>query len=353
MFAYVGSRTTKERNAKGDGINVYQIEPSNGHWHHRQLVGELVNPSFLALAPNGRFLYAVHGDQSEVSAFAIAADSGRLSWLNTQASGGNNPVHLTITPDGKLLIIANYASGNIVALPIAQDGSLGRPAETLGLTGTAGPHRHQQAASHPHQAQFDPVHAFVVVPDKGVDRIFSLRCDRQGGSLQLAVAASVATRDGAGPRHIAFHPEGNFAFAANELDSTITTYAYDRDTGKLSALQIVPSVADRHIGNNTAAEIAVSGDGRFVYCSNRGADTIGVFFFDQQLAELRALEWVPSLGAGPRFFTLSPDGAFLYAANEHGHTVTVFSVHRSTGRLCPTGQTIAVGSPVCIVFSAD
>lgn len=351
IFAYVGSRTTKERNAHGEGINVYRMDPATGNWKHIQLVANLINPSFLTFDRHQRFLYSVHGDQGEVSAFTIDASSGMLTFLNQQSTGGKNPVHLTVDPGNRFLVVANYATGNVASLPINTDGSLESLAYLLNLPGQPGPHKTQQESSHPHHVPFDLDGKFILVPDKGLDKVFSLRLDRHSGELSFASHPPVSAREGAGTRHIAFHPSGEYAYVTNELDSTITTYRYDKKPGELTALQIVSTLPTSFTGNNTAAGIAVSLSGKFVYSSNRGHDSIVVYAIDKNSHTLTPLSWHASLGKGPRFFSLSPSDDFLYAANENTDTITTFAVDKKTGQLQHTGQVIRTGTPVCIVFS--
>lgn len=350
-FAYVGSRTTKERNARGDGINVYSIDAITGKWRHVQLVKDLVNPSFLALDQKAHHLYAVHGDRSEVSAFSIDPASGKLTFINQQATGGKNPVHLLVDPTNKFLTVANYATGSLATLPINEDGSLGPLADLAQLPGEPGPHKTQQGSSHPHQVVLDPAGRFIVVPDKGLDRIFSFQLDRTSGKLSPAPSASVAGREGSGTRHIAFDRRRPFAYVMNELDSTVTTYSYNAASGELRPVQIIPTIPADFTGNNTGAEIAIAPSGRFVYGSNRGHDSIVTFSVNPKNGWLKAVSWQPSRGTGPRFFAVDPAQRFLYVANENSDSIVPFRIDAVSGSLVPTAQTISTGSPVCIVFA--
>lgn len=350
-FAYVGSRTTKERNARGDGINVYSIDETTGKWRHVQLVKDLVNPSFLALDRKAHHLYAVHGDRSEVSAFSIDPASGKLTFINQQTTGGKNPVHLLVDPTNKFLTVANYASGSLATLPINADGSLGPLVDLVTLPGEPGPHKTQQGSSHPHQVVQDPVGRYLIVPDKGLDRVFSFQLDRVSGKLAPAPSDSVAGREGSGTRHIAFDPKRAFAYVMNELDSTVTAYSYSAASGELKPLQILPTVPANFTGNNTGAEIAIASSGRFLYGSNRGHDSIVTFSVDPKSGMLKAVGWQPSRGTGPRFFAIDPSQKFLYVANENSDSIVPFRIDAVTGALVSTSQTIATGSPVCIVFA--
>jgi len=351
QFAYVGSFTTPARNARGNGINVYRVDPASGAWTHVQLVSDLVNPSFLALDRPQRHLYAVHADLTEVSAFAIDRATGTLGFLNRQSMDGKNPVHLSIDPTGRFLVTANYTGGTVALLPIQPDGALGPRADSVKLPGDPGPNRTEQASSHPHDAPFDPSGRFVVVPDKGLDRVFVFKLDAASGKLIANDLPSVQARSGAGPRHVAFHPSLPRAYVANEIDSTVTTYRWDAARGSLAPLQIVPTLPTSFTGNSTAAEIAVAPSGRFVYASNRGHDSIVIFSADKASGLLAPLGWEPTQGSTPRFFALDPSARWLYAANESGDTIVTFRVDPASGKLALTGQIVKVASPVCIVFA--
>jgi 6-phosphogluconolactonase (cycloisomerase 2 family) len=218
------------------------------------------------------------------------------------------------------------------------------------LTGTPGPHRTEQAISHPHHCPFDPSGRFIVVPDKGFDRVFTFRLDTATGKLLPGDPPSVASRAGAAPRHIAFHPARPFAYVINELDSTMTTYAFDPDKGGLKPLQILPTLPPTYTGNNTGAEVCVAPSGRFVYGSNRGHDSIAIFAVDAQTSTLSVVGWEPTQGRTPRYFGLDPSGTELYAANQNSDTVVVFRADQTTGKLAPTGEVINAGSPSTIVF---
>ena len=353
MLAYVGSFTTTKRKARGRGIEVYRVAPASRGWRHVQLVEDLVNPSYLAVDRRGRFLYAVHGDLDEISAFAIDAESGRLSFVNRQRAGGANLVHLAIDPTNRFIVTANYANGTLSVVPIEADGSLGARIRTLTLPGEPGPHKREQTGSHPHHIPFDPSGRFALVPDKGLDRIFVFRLDALQGRLEPNDPPFVETRRGAAPRHIAFHPSLPRAYVINELDSTVTTYRWDGERGELRPLQILPSLPDSFTGNNTGSEIAVAPSGAFVYASNRGHDSIAIFAIERASGGLTPIGWEATQGEKPRFFALTPSGRQLYAANEASDTIVAFRVNRTSGKLTPTGQTIESASPSCIVFSGD
>jgi 6-phosphogluconolactonase (cycloisomerase 2 family) len=351
LFVYVGAFTTPERKARGDGINVYRMDPGSGAWSHVQLLSNIVNPSFLALDREQRFLYAVHADLDEVSAYVIDKQTGQLKPLNRQSCGGKNPVHLAVDPANRFIVTANYGAGSVGVVPIEKDGTLGARTDLVTLPGEPGPNRKEQASSHPHDCPFDPSGRFILVPDKGLDRVFTFKLDNATGKFTPADPPFVATREGAGPRHIAFHPSLPIAYVIDELDSTITTYRYDPERGALQPVQVVPTIPPNFTGNNTGAEVAVAPSGRFVYGSNRGHDSIVIFAVDRAAGTLTPVGWEPTQGKTPRFFTLDPTANFLYAGNQDSDTVVTFRVNKATGKLAPTGQVVKGGSPVTIVFA--
>jgi 6-phosphogluconolactonase len=349
MFAYVGSFTSARRKARGDGIHVYRADAATGAWTHVQHVGDLENPSYLALSPDQRFLFSVHGDADHATAFALDPATGFASMHNRGATGGSNGVRQAVDPTGRFLVVANYASGSVAVLAVAPDGSLRDQHQLVALPGEPGPHPTEQTSSHPHDVVFDPSGRFVLVPDKGLDRVFVFRFDQADGRL-AAAPSSVAARPGAGPRHLAFHPTLAIAWVLNELDSTVATCRWDAEHGTLAPVQLMSTLPADFTGASTSAEIAVAPDGRHVYCSNRGHDSIAIYAADAGDGTLISLGWQPSLGRGPRFIGLDPAGRFLHAANEQSDTVVTFGVDAGSGRLTPTGQVIAVGSPVTIMF---
>jgi len=347
-FMYVGSFTAPDR-GNGDGISVYQ-RTGTGHWMQIQLVKDLENPSFLVTDRQGRYLYAVHGDGDFASAYRIDPATGRLALIAHQATGGKNGVHLTIDASGKALVVANYASGTLAVLPINADGSLAALSDLATLPGMPGPHRIQQPSSYPHHCPFDPTGKFIVVPDKGLDKVFVFRLDAAAGKLTPNDPPWVTTRAGAGPRHVDFHRTRPYAYVLNELDSSMTTYQFDSGRGELKPIQIIPTIPDTYTGNNTAAEIAVARSGRFVYASNRGHNSIVIFGIDAASGRLKPVGWEPTQGLTPRYFGLDPAGANLYAANQESDTVVAFRVNERTGGLTPTGETLDTRTPCTIAF---
>ena len=350
-YAYVGCFTTELRRARGDGIHVYRMDRETGAWTHLQHLGNLVNPSFLILSRDQRFLYAAHGDERYATSFTVDKSTGHLTRLNQADTGGGNGAHLALDPSGRFLVVANYASGTVAVLPVRPDGTLADQVQLAELRGQPGPHRVEQTSSHPHDVVFDPSGRFVAVPDKGLDRVFVFRFDAASGRLAPTEQGSVVARSGSAPRHMAFHPTLPAAWVVNEIGSSVTTYHWDPKTGVLRPALILPSLPPEFTGNNTGAEIIASANGRFVYCSNRGHDSIAIYAADPKTGLLRSIGWTPTQGKGPRFICLDPSQRFLYAAHEQGDTVVTFRVDLATGRLTPTGQVVRTASPVTIAFA--
>jgi len=349
-YAYVGSYTTEARRGHGDGINVYRMDLQTGAFNHLQHVGNLMNPSFVILSKDQRFLYSVHGDGEYATSFAVDEKTGFLTPINQGKTGGRNGVHQAIDASGKFMVVANYATGTVAVLPVRPDGSLGDYIQLAELKGEPGPHRVEQLSSHPHHIVFDPSGNFVAVPDKGLDRVFVFRFDHVSGKLSPTEQGSVVSRSGSAPRHIVFHPKLPYAWVINELNSSVTTYHFDAANGALKPIQVLPALPPDFTGNSTGAEILVPASGRFVYCSNRGHDSVAAYSIDPQTGLLKSIGWTPTQGNNPRYIGLDPTQRFLCATNEQGDNVVIFRMDSTSGRLTPAGQSVHAGSPVTIAF---
>jgi 6-phosphogluconolactonase len=372
--AYVGSYTD-HISGTGAGISVFSIDAHSRRWRLIQVVKATddpsatvdsgnplpVNPSFLTMDHQEHFLYAVHGDSHYVSSFAIDQSTGQLTLLNVVDTGRQNPVSLTVDPSGRFLVVASLdVPGTVITLPIRSDGSLGSIVGDVGFPGTPGPHRTQQLGSQPHQATFDPTGRWLVVANRGLDRVFVLTMDPLTGALALNDPGWVQVREMTGPRHVAFNPMLPYAYSIDELRATVTTYRWDAGHGGLQPLQVLPSQPSTMTGDLRPAEIAVAPSGRYVYASNRSGsgvidpqqpqDTIGVWSVDTDSGLLSPVEWVSTEGYVPRFFTLDSSGRRLYAANQATNTIVPFNVNQHSGRLSRSGNVVAVQSPVCIVL---
>jgi 6-phosphogluconolactonase (cycloisomerase 2 family) len=304
----------------------------------------LENPALFTLNRNGTRLYSVHGGRTLMSAFAVDPATGFLTLLNQVDCGGNNPVDSALDPTERFLVIANYGSGAVAVMPVAEDGRLLPVTQSIPLEGKPGPNPREQASSHPHAVIFDPTGPFVVVPDKGFDRTFFFRF-RDG---KLSSAGFAPSAPGAAPRHTTFHPTLPVLYVNNELDSTVTVFEWA--DGHVNERQVVSTLAAGFTERNTTAEIAASVCGRFLYVSNRGQDSIVQFVVAPDSGSLSYAATFPTGGTRPRFFALGPDGKHLYAANQDSGDITVFHVDQASGSLIPTGVRVEVGSPSAISF---
>lgn len=347
-FAYVGCFTTEKRKARGKGIALFSIDSATGKWTFVEACHAIPNPSYIWLHPTGRSLYSAHGDSSEVCSYARDPQTGKLRLLNKQDTKGDNSSTVEVDASGRWVLLS---TGPGVALfPVNADGSLGPYTELVIPEGEPGPLREEQHGPHPHQATFDRTGKFVVVPDKGLDRIQVFRFDAERG--KLASCDILPARYGAVPRHIAFHPGRPYAYLVAENDSTVFALHWDTATGKLKPFQRVPTIPDTYVANSMAAEIAIHSSGKFLYASNRGHDSIVSYRVDAESGRIETIGWESTRGKKPRFFALDPSGEHLYAANEDSHTIVEFRIDQATGKLTATGQVIETGSPTCIAFAS-
>jgi len=348
-FAYVGCFTSAKRKARGQGIAVFRIDPASGAWSQVEAYDAIPNPGYIALDPSERFLYSAHGDSSEVGAYARDRKTGRLRLLNKQPTGGDNSSTVMVDANGRCVLLS---TGPGVALfPVNDDGSLAPASENIVPPGEPGPWRDEQHGPHPHQAIFDLTGRFVVVPDKGLDKVHVFRFDGARNKLEPCDPPFIKARYGAIPRHVTFHPNRPYAYLINEQDSTVNAYHWDSARGQLKPFQRVPTTPTTYVGDNTGAEIAILPSGKFVYASNRGHDSIAIFAVDQATGMLEPVGWESVQGRKPRFFGLDPGARHLYAANEDSHTIVEFDIDQQSGKLTPTGQIVETGSPTCIVFA--
>jgi len=352
-LVYFGTYTS----AKSHGIYVSRFASGTGRLSAAELAAETPHPSFLAVHPSRRFLYAVgeiagrEGRRAGgVNAFALDRRTGRLAALNQQPSGGLGPCHVEVDKTGRCLLVANYGSGSVAALPIGKDGRLGAPVCTRQHTGSS-VHPQRQAGPHAHCVNVNPANRFALVCDLGLDRVLVYRLDPKHGTLLPNDPPSAAVRPGAGPRHLAFRRDGRFVFVVNELASTLSAFAFDPRRGALAEVETVSTLPAGFAGtNNTCAEVAVHPNGRFVYASNRGHDSIVTFAVDPASGRLGYVAHQATGGRTPRHFALDPTGKWLLAENQASDSVVVFRLDTKSGRLLPTGQAVSVPSPVCAVF---
>jgi 6-phosphogluconolactonase len=348
LTVYVGTYT----DGASRGIYRTSVDLATGRASAPVLAGEAKNPSFLALHPGGRYLYAVSetdevaGEKTgEVLAFAIDAATGELRLLNRQPSRGAAPCHLVVDKGGRNVLVANYGGGNVAVLPIGADGRLA-PASSVRAHEGGGPNAGRQQRPHAHGIYLDAAERFAFAPDLGADRVFVYRFDAAKGTLDPH--GSAALEPGSGPRHMAFHPSGRHAYVINELSSTITTFAYDAAKGELARLDTVKTLPDGFTGTSYTAEVEVSKDGRFVYGSNRGHDSIAIFTVDAATGKLKASGHQSTGGKTPRNFVVDPTGRWLLAENQDSNTIVVFRIDPTTGALKQAGEPVASPMPVCI-----
>jgi 6-phosphogluconolactonase len=356
VIVYVGCYT-----ARGAGIYRYSMNATTGELTLLGVTGDVMNPSFLALDPQRRYLYAVNEianyenrQSGSVTAYAIESD-GDLRFLNRQPTEGRNPAHLSVDPTGRYVMAANYSgtttnTGNIAVLPIQANGQLSAPSDVIIHRGTLGPNTGRQEAPHAHMVLPDFSGRFVLANDLGLDRTFLYRLDGGTGKLISSDPDTLAAAPGAGPRHLAYHPNGKLVFIVHELDNTLRSLSWDSERGILQPIQTVSILPENFMGISTAAHVVVAPSGRFVYASNRGHDSIASFSVNPNTGRMEFLERVWTYGETPRNFAIDPSGNFLYVGHQNTDNITSFRVNQTTGRLTPTGQFYGAGQPVCFVF---
>jgi 6-phosphogluconolactonase len=348
---YFGTYTQAENSGKGIYRSALDLE--TGKLSDPVLVAQARNPSFLEIHPNGKFLYAVsEADRAgSVSAFEIDTATGDLKFLNQRPSGGAGPCHVSIDHAGKNLLVANYGSGSASVIPIEPDGRLAEATGFIQHKGSSvNPNR--QKEPHAHSINVSPDDRFAFVADLGIDKIMIYRLDIEKGTIIGNSPPSAQVKPGAGPRHFAFHPNGKFAYVINEIDCTVTAFAYDSGSGTLTEIQSVTTLPKGFAGSNTCAEVRVHPSGKFLYGSNRGHDSIVVYRVDLAKGTLTFVEHETTDIKTPRNFNIDPMGKFCLVANQDSDSVVVFRIDPETGALEPTGHKISIPKPVCIRFLA-
>ncbi len=350
LLVYIGTYTRTEE----QGIHWLKLDLGSGEL---TAVGKLAgqkNPSFLAIHPNKKFLYAVNeignynGEKAGgVSAYAIDSESGALTFLNQQSSKGGAPCHLSVDATGRNVLVANYTGGSVASLPIARNGRLRKANAFVQHTGSSVlvP---RQSAPYGHSINVSPGNKFAVAADLGLDKVLVYRFDAKKGALTPAGFAKVAP--GAGPRHFAFHPNGKYGYVINEITLTVTAFGWDEGQGRLNELQTITTLPEKRAKGMSTAEVQVHPSGKFLYGSNRGHNTIAVFAIDPMTGELKAVQHQSTLGKTPRNFGLDPTGQFLIVANQSSGDIFTFRINQATGKLTPTGHKIEIPMPVCVKF---
>ena len=348
-LAYFGTYTGK---GKSKGIYVSRFNSSTGKAQDPILAAEIKSPSWVAIHPNGRFLYSVTEGEGtgSVTAFSIDRSTGKLTALNTVSTKGNGPCHLIVDHTGKVLLAANYGSGSTAAFQIHDDGSLSDASSFIQHKGS-GPDKERQEGPHAHCANVSPDNRFALVNDLGLDEVLIFKLDPAKGQITPNDPPFGKVPPGAGPRHLAFAPNGKFAYVVNEMQSSTTAFSWDAARGALTAIQTISDLP-HPVSGNSGAEIAVHPSGKFVYSSNRGHDSLAVFSVNPKDGKLTLVEYAPTKGKTPRGFGIDPSGSYLLAAGQDSDNVVIFKVDKKTGKLTATGQELQVGMPVCVQFLA-
>jgi 6-phosphogluconolactonase len=349
-IAYVGTYTTK---TTSKGIYAFRYDANSGKLTPIGVAAETQDPSWVANHPSGKYLYAVNeaGKNSMVSAFAVDARTGNLTLLNRLPALGEDPCYISFDRTGKYVFVANYTSGNVVVFPIGADGKLGPTTANLRDEGTLGPNKERQEGPHAHWVQTSSDNRFVFVADLGLDRILVYLFNSAKGTLTPNKVPFRPMAAGSGPRHAVFSPDGHF-YVLSEIGSTVETFAYAQQHGIFGYLGVVRMLPAGFTGRNDAAEISIHPNGKFLYASNRGRDSIALFRIDQATGKLTAAGDFSVEGKEPRHFAIDPSGKFLLAENQLSDKIVVFRIDQQTGALTPTGDSPEVPAPVCIAFLA-
>jgi len=354
---YVGTYT--EEGSKSKGIYAYRYDGKTAQITPLGVAAETVNPSWVTLHPNGRFLYAVNEirnylgpNSGGVSAFALDRSSGMLRFLNEVPTRGADPCYVTVDKTGKYVLVANYTGGSTTVFPVLADGKLGEATAFVQHSGR-GTNPARQEGPHAHSIDLSPDNRFAMVDDLGLDELLVYKFDSSRGTLTANDPAFAKVEAGAGPRHYALHPNGKFAYVVDEMGSSVTAFSADLGAGTFHSLQNISTLPKGFSGENDDAEIRVHPSGKFLYASNRGHDSIAVFAIDPVKGTLTPIEYASTQGKTPRSFEIDPTGTLLLAANQKSDNIVVFRIDPGSGKLTATGQVIDVPSPVCVTFLAE
>ncbi|MEQ8784965.1 MAG: lactonase family protein [Pirellulaceae bacterium] len=352
LMVYIGTYTRKDGSR---GVYRFKLNTSTGELTAVGQPAETESPSFLAIHPNGKLLFAVNelsmfdGEKSgAVTSFTIDPQNGALTQVNQQPSLGGAPCHIVVDKPGKHVLLANYSGGSVAVLPFDKKGELSKASSFVQHEGSSVLDR--QKGPHGHSINLDAAGKFAFAADLGLDQILVYQYDQQNGALTANDPPAAEVAPGSGPRHFAFHPGGRFAYVINEIASTVTAFAYNADKGLLTTLQTLGTLPEGFEGRNSTAHIEVHPNGKFVYGSNRGHDSIAIFAIDAKTGKLTAVGHQPTGGKTPRNFGIDPSGKFLLAANQSTNNVVVFRIDQASGKLEPTGHEAEVASPVCVKF---
>lgn len=345
--AFVGTYTDGD----SEGIYTCSLDDEAGTIERVSVTDAGENPSFLAVHPSGDYLYAVNEvEEGAVTALSIDGATGELTVLNTVVTGGGaHPCYCAVDATGQYLLVAHYNGGSVAMVPIEDDGSVADPSHVVEHEGSSvDPER--QTEPHPHSIRPGPANEFAYVPDLGTDRLYVYEMDLDAGELRPADQSWLELPDGAGPRHLDFHPGEDRLYLLNELDSTLTAIDRDPETGALEIVDSASTLPDDFDGENITADVHVHESGEWVYASNRGHDSIARFEVDGSTGDLSYVECVSTEGEWPRHFTFTPAGTHLLAENKDTNDVVTFDVDADDGALSPTGDVTELPSPVCLQF---
>ena len=354
-FVFVGTYTENE-GSQSKGIYVYRMDSSSGELTFVWEAKGILNPSYLELHPHQKFLYAVNEVQSfdgqqggGVTALSIDPRSAELNLLNAYSSQGKDPCYISLDQTGRYALVANYTSGTVAMFPLDADTrDLGPAAEVIQHSGSS-IHPERQTAPHAHCILPDPGNRFAIAVDLGLDKLLIYEMNLELG--KLSEHNEVNVHAGAGPRHLIFHPNGQYAYLINELNSTLVGYRYHSASGSFEELQTVPALPGDFAGENLCADVHITPDGKYLYASNRGHDSLVCFFIDHATGLLTYQHHTATGGREPRNFAIDPSGTFLLAANQNSHTIVTFRIDPQSGQLSSTGAETVVSMPVCVKFA--
>ncbi len=355
-LVFVGTYTGRmgHVDGKAEGIYTYRVDGQTGAMTKLSVATGIVNPSFVTLDPQGRYLYAVSEviDESGnsgggVAAYAVDRQSGALTYLNTQSTGGAGPCYVTVDATGKWVLTANYNSGSVIVHPIGADGSLGEASDFKQHAGSSvNPQR--QEGPHAHSFVISPDNRFAYAPDLGMDKVVIYAFDATNGKLTPGAQPWAQTEAGGGPRHFDLHPNRKFAYCNLEIGNKVVVFAYDEASGSLTEIQAISTLPEGFSGRSHTADLHIHPSGKFIYCSNRGHDSIAMYAIDESTGKLTFLGTESTQGETPRNFAIDPTGTLLLAANQNTSTVAAYTIDQNSGKLTPTGQVSDVPTPVCL-----
>lgn len=347
---YVGTYSVRS----SDGIYVFEFDRKTGSMTPVQSVSNAKSPSFLALHPSGKYLYSVNEGADKrggVSAYAVDIATGKLQFLNGQSSLGAGPCHISIDQTGKTAFVSNYGGGSLAVLPIKPDGALGAATDSVQNTGS-GVDTKRQDKAHVHSTTIAPDNRFAYVADLGIDKLNIYEIDASGSKIKPASTPFATVKPGSGPRHFTFHPNGKYGYLVEELTSAVAVFSRDPKTGALTLIDDnVKTLPTDFSGPNTSADIHIDPSGKFLYQSNRGANTLAIFTIGSN-GKLTKVGDQPTEGKTPRNFLIDPRGDFVFVANQDSDNITIFKRDQKTGKLTYTGQSVKVPAPVCVIMAS-